>query len=187
MKKLTLLIFLLLLFHMSYSQNADNRDGAVMKPLTWNFKKAPEGTTMYMLIPYSRDNAESVENLLVGVAKRKSKLRPDMITVVCPSNVAHANGILIRFAKTSITNGKQSTVVANQKPLRLTFDHCNDETCTLQIINSYAADQDGKQEDIFQKFLDFDQIIFVLSYQDGTTKAIVVPLFSFQDEYKNLE
>jgi hypothetical protein len=90
-----------------------------------------------------------------------------------------SNGIFIKFARTVINDGQQTMELEKGNPVRVNFERCNDETCTARIINGYASDE-GKQQDIFQKFLDFDHVLFLFIYADGTHKSIAIPLFSFK-------
>jgi len=72
-------------------------------------------------------------------------------------------------------------------PTRVNFERCNNETCTARIINGYVTGEDGKKQDVFQKFLNFNHVLFLFIYPDGTHKSVAVPLFSFKEQYKNLE
>ena len=49
-------------------------------------------------------------------------------------------------------------------PVRIQFEKCNNETCTARVINGYASHDNGEKEDIFQKFLDFDHVLFLFIY-----------------------
>lgn len=71
------------------------------------------------------------------------------------------------------------------KPVRINFESCNDETCTARIINGYANNDNGEEKDIFNKFMTFDHALFL--YPEGGHKSVAVPLFSFKQQYKNLE
>ena len=74
----------------------------------------------------------------------------------------------------------------NGNPLRIQFEKCNNEYCTATVVDGYAYHDDGVKEDIFQKFLDFDHVLFLFIYPDGSHKSVAVPLFSFKDQYKKL-
>jgi hypothetical protein len=38
--------------------------------------------------------------------------------------------------------------------------------------------------DIYQRFMEFDHVYFMLVYPDGSHKSIAVPLNSFKEQYK---
>jgi hypothetical protein len=190
MKNLFVTIFTLLLVYNSYSQSADSikaEADAAVKAFTWDIEKADKGTLMSLDVAYQRDNVDSLEYLRLTVAKDKTRQRPDFISVIIPNNIVQSNGIFVTFAKTVTEDGQRTMELIKEKPVRINFERCNDETCTARIINGYASDDNGKQQDIFQKFLDFDHVLFLFIYPDGTHKSVAVPLFSFKEQYKNLE
>jgi hypothetical protein len=190
MKNLLITILILLLVYNSYSQNADNikaQADAAVKTFKWDIQKADKGTLMFLDVPYQRDNVDSLEYLTLTVAKDKTKQRPDFISVIIPNNIVQSNGIFVTFAKTATKNGQQTMELQKEKPVRVIFELCNDETCTARIIDGYASNDDGTQQDIFQKFLNFDHVLFLFIYADGTHKSVAVPLFSFKEQYENLE
>jgi hypothetical protein len=72
-------------------------------------------------------------------------------------------------------------------PIRINFEKCDNETCTARLLGGYVTNEKTNEKiDIFQKCLDFDQILFLLVYDDGSRKSITVPLFSFKQQYKQL-
>ncbi|MBS1689613.1 MAG: hypothetical protein JSS96_12875 [Bacteroidetes bacterium] len=190
MKNLFLFILASLFSFNSYSQNADSiralADAAV-NAVKWDIQKAEKGTLMFLDIPYQRDNSDSIEYLTLTVAKNKSDPRPAFISIIIPNNVVQANGIFVKFSKTVKKNGQWAMEMEKGNPVRVKFERCNDETCTARIINGYVSEEDGKQQDIFQKFLNFDHVLFLFIYPDGTHKSVAVPLFSFQEQYKSLD
>jgi len=179
----------LLLADNSYSQSADSLKAAAdaaVKVFTWDIQKAERGTLMFLDVPYQRDNFDSTEYLTLTVAKDKTKQRPEFISIIIPSNVVQSNGIFIKFAKSVTKDGERTMELEKGNPVRIQFEKCNAETCTARIINGYASQDNGEKEDIFQKLLDFDHVLFLFVYSDGSYKSVAVPLFSFKQQYKAL-
>lgn len=190
MKNLLTTILVIILGFNAYSQNADKIKAeaeAAEKVFTWDIAKDEKGTLMFLDVPYQREHVDSLEYLTLTVAKDKTKQRPDFISVTIPNNIVQSNGIFIKFAKSVNRNGQQTMELTKDKPVRVAFERCNDETCTARIIDGYVSEDDGTQEDIFQKFLDFDHVLFLFIYPDKTHKSVAVPLFSFKEQYKKLE
>lgn len=159
------------------------------KKFTWDIQKEKRGALMFLDVPYQRDNQDSSEYLSFTIAKDYSKERPEFISVIIPNNIVQANGIFIKFGKTTKPNNDIGWKIdlENGNPVRVHFERCNDETCTVRIIGGYVTDEDTKEDvDIFQKFLDFDHVYFLFLYQDGSHKSVAVPLFSFKEQYKTL-
>ncbi len=188
--KTILTIFLMLqLVDNSYSQKTDSlkviADSAV-KAFTWDIQKAEQGTLMFLDVPYQRNHSDSTEFLTLTVAKDKTKQRPEFISIIIPNNILQSNGIFIKFAKTVNKNGEWTMELEKGNPVRIQFETCNDETCTARVVNGFATHENGEKEDIFQKLLDFDHILFLFVYSDGSHKSVSVPLFSFKQQYKAL-
>jgi len=185
---LTIILTLLLVYN-SYSQNVDSlkavADSAV-KAFTWDIQIAERGALMFLDVPYQRDNSDSTEYLTLTVAKDKTKQRPEFISIIIPNNIVQSNGIFIKFAKSVTKNGERTMELEKGNPARIHFEKCNDETCTARVINGYSVHDNGEKEDIFQKLLDFDHVLFLFIYSDGSHKSVAVPLFSFKQQYKAL-
>jgi len=189
MKTFLTIILILLLIDNSYSQTTDSLRAAAdsaVKIFTWDIQKAERGTLMFLDVPYQRDNSDSTEYLTLTVAKDKTKARPEFISIIIPNNIVQSNGLFIKFAKSMTKNGEMTMDLEKGKPVRIQFEKCNDETCTARVINGYASHDSGEREDIFQKFLDFDHVLFLFIYPDGSHKSVAVPLFSFKQQYKSL-
>ncbi len=183
------IISTLLLVDYSYSQNADSLKAsgdAAVKAFTWDIQKAERGTLMFLDVPYQRNNSDSTEYLTLTVAKDKTKDRPEIISIIIPNNIVQSNGLFIKFAKSVTKNGERTMELEKGNPVRIQFEKCNNETCTARVINGYASHDNGEKEDIFQKFLDFDHVLFLFIYSDGSHKSVAVPLFSFKQQYKAL-
>lgn len=156
---------------------------------TWDIEKFEKGTMMFLDVPYQRDNQDSEEYLTLTVAKDKSQKRPAFIPAIISNNIVQSNGIFIKFGKSTETteNSGWTTEFEKEKPVRINFEKCNDETCTARIIGGYVTDEEtNKKIDIFQKCLEFDHIYFLFVYADGSHKSVAVPLFLFKKQYEQL-
>jgi hypothetical protein len=159
---------------------------AAVKSFTWDLQQEARGTLMFLDVPYKRDNSDVSEVMTLTVAKDKSKKRPEFISVIIPSNVVQSNGIFIKFSKTVTKNGERSMELENAEPVRVLFEKCDNEVCKARMLDGYATEEDGKKVDIFQKFLDFNHVLFLFVYPDGSHKSLAVPLFSFKEQYRKL-
>jgi hypothetical protein len=194
MKKILTIIFTILVVGKSFCQSQDNikalADSAV-NSFTWDIQQEPKGALMFLDVPYQRDTQDSAEYLTLTVAKDKTKNRPDFISIIIPNNIVQSNGIFIKFSKTTKSNESPGWKMELEKgdPVRVHFERCNEEqqTCTARIIGGYVTEEETKTEiDIFQKFMDFDHVLFLFIYSDGSHKSVMVPLFSFKEQYKKL-
>ena len=173
---------LTLLFLESYSQQSDT---AFVNPFKWHTEKNDRESLMFLEVAYQRDNSDSIEFLTISVAKDRTKARPEFISVVIPGNIDHSNGVFITFAKTVIKNDNPTLELQNEMPVRVNFEHC-DSFCTAKVVNGIVMDDDGSKKDLFQKFLTFDNVLFLFMYPDGTHKSVAVPLSYFRDQYVDL-
>lgn len=193
-KKSTLiltLISILLFVDSVFAQNKDSIKAlaeAAIKSFIWDIEKSDKGTLMFLDVPYTRENHDSAEYLSLIVAKNKSEKRPEFISVIIPNNIVQSNGIFVKFANTVTKKGKDREMVMEKgNPKRINFERCNNEDCTARIIGSYLTDEKTNEKiDIFQNFLDFDYVLFLFIYPDGSHKSVAVPLFSFKQQYKTL-
>ena len=183
-----LIIPICFLANISWSQNTDNIKAAInaaRKIYTWDLQKSTRGTMMFLDAPYQRNDSSKIKYLTLAVAKEPTKKRPDFISVIVPNYILQANGIFIMFSKTVLKNGHWTSQLEKGKPVRIHFEGCNSETCTARMIGGYANKGENKV-DIFQKFLTYDNVYFLLIYPDGSHKTVAVPLFSFKKQYKKL-
>ena len=171
----------------SYEDSVKAAADIAIKAYAWDIQKEDKGTLMFLDVPYQQEHSDSIEYLSLTVAKDKSKPRPDFISIILPNNVVHENGIFVKFSKTVKKNGQWDMQMEKGDPVRIPFEDCNDKDCTARIINGYAAHDNGEKEDIFQKFLDFDHVLFLFVYPDGSHKSLSVPLFSFKEQYRKLQ
>ncbi len=189
-KSLVLLITILISAH-SVSQSADSvkllADAAV-KTFTWDLEKIDKGTLMFLDVPFTREGQDSAEYLTLTVAKNKSAERPEWISVIVPNNIVQSNGIFIAFANTVKTPGGESKMELEKKSTRrLALEGCKGATCTARILEGYLSDEKtGEPIDIFQSFLDYDHVLILLTYENGTHKSVAIPLFTFKQQYKTL-
>jgi hypothetical protein len=189
MKTSLTIILTLIISSWAFSQQKDSLNtlaDSAIKKFTWDIQKSDKGDLMFLDIPYLRENHTIVEYLSLTVAKSKSRIRPDFISIIIPSNVVQSNGIFIKFANTIISkNGERRIEMEKGDPVSILFERCNSQDCTARIIDGYVLDQDTNTKvDIFQKFLDFDHILFLFIYPDKSHKSVVVPLFTFKEQYK---
>jgi hypothetical protein len=189
-------LFLLLLLAFAYgafSQNKVNErnvaDSAI-KAYTWDIQKQARGTLLLLDVSYKRDYQDSSEDLTLTVAKDMAHKRPAFISIIVPNNVEQASGIFLKFSKRyKDENGKWQIEMERADPLRISFDRCDDKNkiCTARIQGGFIVDAEtGERHDVFQKFMELDNVYFLLVYPDGSRKSVTVPLASFQEQYKAL-
>jgi hypothetical protein len=191
MKKLLRIVFALLLPFNAFSQSQDSIQAmadAATKMFTWEVQKVEKGSLMFLDVAYQRENVDSQEYLTLTVAKNKSLQRPDFISIILPSNIVQSNGIFIAFANSNNSkNGKSIMALEKANPLRVSFEKCGSETCTARIVDCYLIDEKSNGKiDLLQKFMDFDHVLFLFIYPDGTHKSVAVPLSTFKKQYKDL-
>jgi hypothetical protein len=175
----------------SFAQSADSLKllaDAAVKAFTWDLQKSAKGTLMFLDVPYTREGQDSAEYLTLTVAKNKSAERPEWISVIIPGNIVQANGIFIAFANTIKTSDGLSKMELEKKSTkRIAFESCKGETCTARIPGGYLPDEKtGDPIDILQNFLDYDHVLFLFTYADGSHKSVAIPLFTFKQQYKAL-
>jgi hypothetical protein len=191
MKNILTIIVTFMIANHAFSQNGENlkaaTDSSILK-FNWDIQKTEKGDLMFLDIPYSRDNQDSIEYLTLTVVKTKSKKRPDFISIIIPNNILQSNGIFIKFANSIIAKNEERTIEMEKgNPVRIDFEKCNNQDCTARIIDGYAINEDtNDRKDIFQKFLDFDFVLVLFVYPDNSHKSIIIPLSSFKKQYITL-
>lgn len=173
------------------SQNQDNSKAnaeTAAKMFSWEIQKADTAALMSLNVVYQGENSDTQEYLTLTVAKDGSESRPRFISVKVPDNIVRSNGVFIAFAKNVIAEGgNRKMELQKGNVFRAKFDNCSEESCTAVLKEGYLPDEKSNEKiDIFQKFLDFDHVLFMLIYADGTHKSIAVPLFTFKQQYKTL-
>jgi hypothetical protein len=191
MRKVLALAVSILLVNHSFSQSADSLQrlaDAAIKAFTWDLQKSAKGTLMFLDVPYTREGQDSAEYLTLTVAKNKLAERPEWISVIIPNNIVRTNGIFIAFANTIKTpDGMSKMELEKKSTRRIAFESCKGETCTARILEGYLSDEKtGEPIDIFQNFLDYDHVLFLFTYADGSHKSVAIPLFTFKQQYKTL-
>ncbi|MDP9042810.1 MAG: hypothetical protein M3N30_12580 [Bacteroidota bacterium] len=161
---------------------------AAKKAFTWDIQKSDKGTLMFLDVAYTLEGQDSTEYLTLTVAKNLADARPEFISVIIPNNIVQSNGIFIAFARTvKSPDGNTTMQMVKGNTYRIPFEGCHSETCTARIMNGYISDDKTNQQvDLFQKFLDFDHVLFLFIYADGSHKSVAIPLFSFKQQYKAL-
>jgi hypothetical protein len=187
LKTLLAIIASSLFINNTYSQRTDSSDAVFIEDIfKWDIETMEKGTMMFLDVAYQQDNTDSTEFLTLTVAKDKTKDRPAFISIIIPNNIVQSNGIFISFANSVTKNGERTMELTKEKPVRIKFENCGEETCTARIVDGYASHDNVEQVDIFQKFLDFDHVLFLFIYSDGSHKSVAVPLYSFKQQYKKL-
>jgi hypothetical protein len=192
MKKIFTCLFIITFsINLSYSQTNDKAvralaDSAV-KAFTWDIQKEDKGELMFLDVAYK--HADKADYLTLTVAKDKSKPRPVFISVIVPSNIDQSQGIFMTFVSTvTSSSGERTIKMSGELPVRLNFETCTDETCTIRMVDSYVHDKEaGRKFDIIKHFLEYDHVLFLIMYKDGSHQSVMVPLFSFKAQYKTLE
>jgi len=192
MRKGLVFVIILLFAGKAFSQIKDSSQrlaDAAVKAFSWDIEKTSKGAMMFLDVPYTREGQDSAEYLTLTVAKNKSAERPEWISVIVPDNVVQSNGIFIAFANTIKTPDGDAKMEMEKKSTRkILFEGCHKGTCTARIPGGYLADgKTGEPQDVLEEFLDYDHVLFLLVYSDGSHKSIAVPLFSFKKQYQALE
>lgn len=175
----------------SMAQTADDirqmADSAV-KAFTWDVVEGEMGNMMFLDVAFQRDNADSIEFLTLSVAKSKKEPRPDFISVIVPGNVDENNGIFLKFASSVAANNDGNHFKLEDGPAtKIHFEKCDGKTCTARMVNGIALSAETNNKiDIFQKCQQFDHLLFLFFYPDGSHKSVAVPLFSFKEQYNRL-
>ncbi|MBK9687516.1 MAG: hypothetical protein IPO65_07020 [Saprospiraceae bacterium] len=191
MKNNLLIIIFLLLSATTYSQNQDSINAIIdeaIKAFSWEIETSDKRTLMLTEVSFRRDNQDKDEYLSITVGKNKAEKRPEFISVIIPNNIVRSNGIFITFATTEISEaGEIQMELQKDNPKRINFATCNDEVCIARIYDGYVTDEKTNEKtDIFQKFLDFDRVLFLFIYPDKSHKSVYVPLGMFKDQYMSL-
>lgn len=171
-----------------YSQAQESASFSIDESLAffkWDIERADKGALMFLDIPYIRDNNDTIEYLTLTVAMAKTKIRPDFISIIVPSDIQKNNGIFLKFSKRNNPVSETKENVA----LLLAFDTCytKNETCAARLWDGYAINKATKMKtDVFTALLDMDFMYVFLTYPDGGHKTVMIPLASFKDQFKIL-
>ncbi len=158
---------------------------SAIKKLQWRVWTQGSFSVMSLEIPYEMGNETYGVDL--DVAKPKEATRPEFILVRFPSTVDKKQGCFIAFSKTVKKDGQWSMELAKGTTIRLDYDMCDSNICSLRIIKGYARNSEtGEYIDVFKEFLEYDHALFLI-YQHGEHKSVTVPLFSFKDQYRKLD
>lgn len=152
----------------------------------WDVEHVEQGSLMYLDVGYQRENTNSLEYLTLTVAKRNDKQRPEFISVIIPSDIEQTDGLLIAFANSVDKDDTQTMELQIEESIKVDFEKCTDEICTARIIDGFATRDNGEIDDLFQKFLTYDFVSFFFSSPDGSDDSVLVPLYSFKQQYESL-
>ncbi len=171
----------------SQSNNFNVADSAG-KSSQWEIQNVEQGKLMLLDVPYKRQGQDSSDDLTITVAKDRAHKRPAFIAVIVPDNVQQPTGIYLKFSKSyKNEDGKWNVEMDKSDPIRVQFEKCDDEKkiCTARLSGGYISDPNTDEKiDIFQRFMEFDHVYFLLTYSDGSHKSVPVPLASFKEQYK---
>jgi hypothetical protein len=84
-------------------------------------------------------------------------------------------------------DGKWSMEPVKGLIVRLNFDTCDSSTCRTRMFYGFAREKEKSDSvDVFKNFLEYDHALFMI-FEHGEHKTVMVPLFSFKEQYKKLE
>ncbi len=190
MKKVLVLLSHFVFISSAYSQTQANNMNVADSAgkAQWEIQNVSQGKLMLLDVPYKREGQDSSDDLTITVAKDRIHKRPAFIAVIIPNNVQQASGIFLKFSKSyKQENGTWNIEMDKSDPIRVQFEKCNDEQkiCTARMSEGYIVDPNTDEKiDVFQRFMEFDHVYFLLVYPDGSHKSIAVPLKSFKEQYK---
>jgi hypothetical protein len=188
--KTRLIVLCLVLANVSSSasraQNVEALADSAIKLLTWDIEPQPKGTMMFLDVPYVFE--DTTDYLSLAVAKNKGEDRPAFISLKLPSTVDKSKGMAVLFVNdTTLANGSRSMNVVKGTTVTQPFDDCDDETCVVRFFNGFSKpDENGKRHDIYYDFLHHDHL-GVLFFGKSEHKSLMVPLFTFRDQYRKLK
>lgn len=156
----------------------------------WDIEKQPSGALMYLDVPYLRQidcDTCKVEYLTLSVAKYDSLTRPHWIALILPNKIVREEGLFLFFKKSGLKADPKAMQDSTENSVRVKFEEGHTETFTARFKNGFALDENNRKVDIYQKFLSYDRIYFMIFLPDGGHKTIAVPLHHFKEQYAELE
>jgi|GEM_PF-3013856 len=145
----------------------------------WDIEHFPDGAIMFLDIPYS-DPKDTIELLTISVPCKDKEIRPIDITFYVSNNVLSDSGIKLIFA-----NYIDDKIVFNEDETIIPFVDSKEEDIIVRIKNGYITIE-NETVDILQNFLDYEIVFFNLKYPNGESKSVMLHLFHFQNQYRNL-
>lgn len=138
---------------------------------TWDVEKMEKGVMMFLDVPYT--STDSIEYLSLTVAKEWSDQRPEFISVIVPIDVDPSSGVRLLFMKNDF---------AKTRKIYLKLEPSENDFLVSRIMKGYSADA----EDVFQCFLNYNQVFFDFVKLNGDSVSVSVPLYTFQKQYSEL-
>lgn len=171
-------------------ENKSNIEDCASSQSTWDTQQVKNGTMMFLDVPFLRKDTSKVEYVTLSVAKREDKEQPAFMSIIVPNNVDKVNGVFIEFAKTVKTNEDPSgwKLKLENDPIRIPFYTCQKDGCYARVTDGYVTDEESKQQvNIYNKFMNYDNILVLFIYPDGSHKSVAIPLCTFKQQYKKLQ
>lgn len=152
---------------------------------TWDLQLKEDGILMFLDVNYYNNFYKQNDYLTICVAKDNGKNRPRFISFILPRNLSIANGIFLYFAKTKKDIETGFPVTPDMRTsTRVYFETISDKTCIARIWEGYAKNENtGIITDIFNYFIEYDHFFVMYINEDSSPQTILVPLFSFRQQF----
>jgi hypothetical protein len=180
----------ILLFSGVFSQQIDSAaivalaDSAI-RSYTWDVQTFEKGSIMFLDVPYLIEGR--TDFLTLSVAKSRKTDRPEFMSVIIPNSIDKQQVFFLIFAKTVMKEGQWSIEPDKRTMIRLDFDYCDSTTCRTRMFKGFAKGEIKTDSvDVFSRFFEYDHASFMI-FEHGQHQTIMVPLFSFKEQYKKLE
>lgn len=153
----------------------------------WDVESVEKGVMMFLDVPFRKNSNDSIEYLTIAVAISKNNKKPDFISFIVPANVKKGNGIFLKFSKQDKTGNELFQLETRSVRVHFTLNNTTDYTFTARIFDGSVVNGTRREiEDIFVKFLQLDFLFILLTYPNETHKTIMIPLYTFQKQYRTL-
>ncbi len=151
---------------------------------TWDVEPNEKGFLLFLDVKYHNEAQNQEDYLTICVAKDKGKHRPKFISFILPNFINKDEGLFLFFANRVPDNKPFDFIHDEAASIRLFFESSNEETVTARIRNGCSENgKSGITVDVFQSFLEFDFIFFMYFNVDLSPQTILIPLFSFREQY----
>lgn len=104
----------------------------------------------------------------------KKLQRPEFISVIVPIDVNPTSGVELLFMKNKF---------AETQKIHLNWETSENDFLLSRMIKGYSKNE----EDVFQYFLNFEQVFFDFVKLNGDSVSVSVPLYSFQKQYSEFK
>lgn len=153
---------------------------------TWDIQHRENGVLMFLDVGYQSKSKGKVDYLTICVGKDNLKERPRVISFILPKELDTKEGLFLFFSNKPPEGNSAIPEFRfkDTKSIRVFFEDSNHETVTARIKNGYAENpESGITVDVFQSLLEFDYLFFMYFNADLTPQTILLPLFSFRQQY----